>query len=64
MMVYDAFTKRVISPNKQVINKLASIMMLLQKEHLKNYGNTSEIIIVNGWLSLIFFVFLQTNIKQ
>lgn len=29
MMVYDAFAKRVISPNKQIINWLASIMMLL-----------------------------------
>ena len=29
MMVYDAFAKRVILPNKQIINWLASIMMLL-----------------------------------
>ena len=29
MMVYDAFSRRVISPNKQIINVLASIMMLL-----------------------------------
>jgi len=29
MMVYDAFARRVISPNKQIINVLASIMMLL-----------------------------------
>lgn len=29
MMVYDAFTKRVIRPYKQTINKLASNMMLL-----------------------------------
>lgn len=29
MMVYDAFAKRVISLNMQIINGLASIMMLL-----------------------------------
>ena len=49
MMVYDAFAKRVISPNKQIINKLASIMMLLQKSTLRNNGSTCEIKIVNGW---------------
>ena len=30
MMVYDAFAKRVISPNKQIFNGLASIMMLFK----------------------------------
>ena len=35
MMIYDAFVRRVISSNKQVFNKLASIMMLLRKNTFK-----------------------------
>ena len=31
MMVYDAFVKRVIYSNSQILSKLASIMMLLYK---------------------------------
>jgi hypothetical protein len=49
MMVYDAFAKRVILPNNQIINKLASIMMLSQKSTKRNNGRTCEIKIVNGW---------------